>query len=404
MAEMADFAATSLGSPGRFQQLIAELVAQHDREVQLLQSENEQLREQIISVGIDYAHEETHGLKLEIEQLNEEVRRLRLGADRQEPCMEHPLREEATQVLRGPPTITIDCLEELPEVCQGEVEPENGLTRAAPETLESDESSKPKFSESPRESPDAPDAERESIRESVELNRVSLSRAVSHEDQVLVVRAIAYTVQLPGSALPGDWDPAEGKMVVTVKCGEMRGDIPIKAALQQEVPEETALPHQISNDVTWAAAWEEEGGDVLMHVPQSMLDKSIPFDLQTVGSAIRIGSGRMQLNCTRQQWILDCGGFLESEIHIEKATTPAGMRRTSQTTRARIIERLEKLFDVKDGAAKVVMPADLGLAMKNAALLNAKTSKRQSAKFESRLAQAPCHNYVTESNKFYHES
>lgn len=39
----------------------------------------------------------------------------------------------------------------------------------------------------------------------------------------------------------------------------------------------------------------------LLHVPQSMLDKSIPFDLETVGSAIRVGSGRMQLNCTRQQ-------------------------------------------------------------------------------------------------------
>ena len=29
-----------------------------DREVQLLKSENEQLQEQLISVGIDYAHED----------------------------------------------------------------------------------------------------------------------------------------------------------------------------------------------------------------------------------------------------------------------------------------------------------------------------------------------------------
>ena len=82
--------------------------------------------------------------------------------------------------------------------------------------------------------------------------------------------------------------------------------------------------------------------------------------------------------------------------------------------------RLEKLFDVKDGAAKVVMPADprigvnavfanhfdpflhranvaaatedLGRAIHNAGVLNAKSSKRQSTKFESRLAPVPCHN------------
>lgn len=381
---MADFAATSLGPPGRFQQLIEELVAQHDREVQLLKSENEQLQEQIISVGIDYAHEETHGLKLEIEQLNEEIRRLQRGGDPEERCMEHPLREEAAEMLSGPPTITVDCLEELPEVRQGEVEPESGRgasrTRVAPEPLELDENSKPRLSflnqgESPRESP-----ERESIRESVELNRsVSLSRAVSHEDQLVVVRAIAYAVQLPGSTLPGDWDPAEGKLVVTVNCGEMSGDIPMKA-------------------------WGEEGGEVLLHVPRSMLDKSIPFDVQTVGSAIRIGSGRMQLNCTRQQWILDCGGFLESEIHIEKATTPAGMRRTSITTRARIIERLEKLFDVKDGAAKVVMPADLGLAMHNATLLNTRSAKRQSAKFESRLAPEDLDEVMIELKRIHQKA
>ena len=37
---------------------------------------------------------------------------------------------------------------------------------------------------------------------------------------------------------------------------------------------------------------------------------------------------------------------------------------------------------------------DLGLAMRNAGVLNAKSSKRQSTKFESRLAPAPCHNFA----------
>ena len=39
----------------------------------------------------------------------------------------------------------------------------------------------------------------------------------------------------------------------------------------------------------------------LLHVPRSMLDKSIPFDVQTAGSAIHIASGMMQLNSERQQ-------------------------------------------------------------------------------------------------------
>jgi hypothetical protein len=39
----------------------------------------------------------------------------------------------------------------------------------------------------------------------------------------------------------------------------------------------------------------------VLHVPRSMLDKSIPFDVQTAGSAIHIASGMMQLNSERQQ-------------------------------------------------------------------------------------------------------
>ena len=45
---------------------------------------------------------------------------------------------------------------------------------------------------------------------------------------------------------------------------------------------------------------------------------------------------------------------------------------------------------------------DLGLAMRNAGVLNAKSSKRQSTKFESRLAPAPCHNFsLTASRELY---
>lgn len=104
------------------------------------------------------------------------------------------------------------------------------------------------------------------------LCRSDFARAASQ------VRAIAYTLQLPGSALPGlqlfavllassrysvrernttviqshnvarcckgcnrrlqataagEVDTAKGQMVVTVKCGEMTGDIPTAAALRQ---------------------------------------------------------------------------------------------------------------------------------------------------------------------------
>ena len=36
------------------------------------------------------------------------------------------------------------------------------------------------------------------------------------------------------STITGDWDAAEGTMVVTVKCGEMAGDIPCAAPLRQQ--------------------------------------------------------------------------------------------------------------------------------------------------------------------------
>lgn len=72
--------------------------------------------------------------------------------------------------------------------------------------------------------------------------------------------------------------------------------------------------------------------------------------------------------------------------------------------RGPIIERLEKLFDVKDGAAKVVMPADLGLAMHNATLLNTRSAKRQSAKFESRLAPEDLDEVMIELKRIHQKA
>eukprot|EP00435_Cladocopium_sp_Y103_P070688 s502_g35.t2 len=364
MAAMADLAAMSPGTPSRFQQLMTELLAEHDREVQLLKQQKEELQEQIIS--LDMAGREPEERELPELETNDEA-----APFLEEPSTEHPLRQEAKlDMLPGPPTVTVEYLPEWHQAkAEVEVEPASAArasspkrARLAPEPLEQDTFK-----------PSSPEGE------PVRLSQTS--------DQVEVVRAIAYTLRLPGSALSGEVDIAEGQMVVMVKCGEVTGDIPTAAALRQDGRQEAELPNQISSDETWATAWDNTGGEVLLHVPQSMLEKSIPFDVQTAGSAIRIASGTMQLNSERQQWMLDCGGFLESEIHVEKAKTPPGtMRRASTTTRARIVERLEKLFDVKDGAAKVVMPADLGLAMRNAGFLNAKSSKRQSTKFESRLA------------------
>jgi len=379
MAAMADLAAISPGTPSRFQQLMTELLAEHDREVQLLKQQKIELQEQIISLDMA-GHEREERELPELETSDEAAPFL------EEPSTEHPLRQEANlEMLPGPPTVTIECLPEGHHAkAEAEVEPASASrpsspararprARLAPEPLEPRETFKPSNPEG----------------EPVRLSQTS--------DQVEVVRAIAYTLQLPGSALPGEVDTAKGQMVVTVKCGEMTGDIPTAAALRQDGPQEAELPNQISSDETWATAWDNTGGEVVLHVPRSMLDKSIPFDVQTAGSAIHIASGMMQLNSERQQWTLNCGGFLESEIHVEKAKTPPGtMRRASTTTRARIVERLERLFDVKDGAAKVVMPADLGLAMRNAGVLNAKSSKRQSTKFESRLAPEDLDEVVIE--------
>eukprot|EP00438_Fugacium_kawagutii_P036645 Skav209271 [mRNA] locus=scaffold1552:197928:202505:+ [translate_table: standard] len=51
---------------------------------------------------------------------------------------------------------------------------------------------------------------------------LDLQRSTSPDDRIQTVRAIAYSIQLPGSALPGDLDPEtdDGKLVVSVKCGE----------------------------------------------------------------------------------------------------------------------------------------------------------------------------------------
>ncbi|CAL1168585.1 unnamed protein product, partial [Cladocopium goreaui] len=304
---MADLAAISPGTPSRFQQLMTELLAEHDREVQLLKQQKIELQEQIISLDMA-GHEREERELPELETSDEAAPFL------EEPSTEHPLRQEANlEMLPGPPTVTIECLPEGHHAkAEAEVEPASASrpsspararprARLAPEPLEPLETFKPSNPEG----------------EPVRLSQTS--------DQVEVVRAIAYTLQLPGSALPGEVDTAKGQMVVTVKCGEMTGDIPTAAALRQDGPQEAELPNQISSDETWATAWDNTGGEVLLHVPRSMLDKSIPFDVQTAGSAIHIASGMMQLNSERQQWTLDCGGFLESEIHVEKAKTPPGI-------------------------------------------------------------------------------
>lgn len=352
---------------GRFRHLIDELLAEHDREIQILKQENKLLHEQLNSVDITGCKEETERLQLEIRQLKEDINRPRPSQDSQELSVEElgPLREEATQNSQPePPKVMID----LPRPTE-DSESDQRQARIAPGPL-------------PDDSPQKADLETDRTPQA-ESHGSGLEPS---EHQVQIVRAIAYTMQIPSSALPGDLDPAELKLVVSVRCGEMFGDIPAPEIFQKEVVIDPDVPNQINNDVDFGMAWGEEGGDVLFHVPQAMLDSDFTFDVSTQGSGLHVGSGVMTLNCRRRQWSLDCGGFLEGEVHMEKATTPAGQRRTSTTTRARIIERLEKLFDVKDTKAKVIMPADLGLAMHNASKSNMSKKTKQSARFESRLA------------------
>ncbi|CAE7266542.1 HERC1 [Symbiodinium natans] len=172
------------------------------------------------------------------------------------------------------------------------------------------------------------------------------------------VRAIVYSLHgLPGSLLSGvETSTAKCKLVLKGESAEGCTDF---VPLQQEQPH---LPGQLSAPNAWTAVWEDMGTDVLIHVPNP-LPETLKIELQIQGHETAIAEGLVTLNAERRKWALFGGGEVDAEIAVEKAETPAGRRRES-TVKDRIVEKLERLFDVRDPMSKVVMPSDVSAAVK----------------------------------------
>lgn len=327
---------------GRFQELIEQLLAEHEEEVRCLKEENSALREQLLNpLSPDDSVQEPGSPKLQVELQDED----------EEP------RRDSSEVLRQ------------------EADETNPSPEAPAAVVKLGEASRSARIPPPLES----DGEDESG-ESKERGRSKEGAGVQ------TVRAIFHRLSaLPASALQGQ---IPARCSVVVKSGEMSGETKI-AALNEEMDADAdadaALPHAVSHDgeTTFKCDWGDNGADVLLYVPSAMLDEYMLVEIQCEGLGT-IATGQVKLNAHRQPWKLD-RGVLDAEIHLEKVTTPSGQRRTSTTTRARIVERLEKLFDVKDPSVKLVMSRDLGAAMDKASQIKSKTSKRQTARFESAL-------------------
>jgi len=185
------------------------------------------------------------------------------------------------------------------------------------------------------------------------------------------VRTMVYSLRnLPGSLLAGvEASAAKCKLVVKSDFNEGCTEF---VQLQQE---EASIPGQACTATAWSAVWDETGSDVLLHVSDP-LPEHLKIAIQIQGHETAIAEGLVTLNAARQKWTLFGGGEVDAEAVVEKAQTPAGRRRES-TVKDRIVEKLEKLFDVRDPLSKVVMPSDVSAAVK--AARNKRTSQLMSS-------------------------
>ncbi|CAK8993359.1 unnamed protein product [Durusdinium trenchii] len=341
--------------PGQFHELLQQLLAQHDEEVRLLKDQNAALQEQIISLSVA---EDGPSLKGRNSHHKGSERVSRVSIASKEFL---PNEEETYEVL--------EMEDEVESICAISEKPE------IDEQLQVDHQASTRSARS---------------RGSKESNR-----------NIAFVRTTVYGIgQVAAPALRGRPDDEPTKCTVTVTCGDFSGETK-PAMLQQEVLD---LPLQISDDWPWKAEWGETGADVLLCIPASMLEEYLEVDIDSdVGT---LASGRVKTNSLRQQWTLEGGGFMEAEVKVEKvnrATEKFRSRRASTTTRFRIIERLEKLFNVKDPKVKVVMGRDLSSAMQKASSTgkSTRTSTRQTTRFEITLGPEELDEVVLELKRIY---
>ncbi|CAJ1383990.1 unnamed protein product [Effrenium voratum] len=145
-----------------------------------------------------------------------------------------------------------------------------------------------------------------------------------------------------------------------------------------ELSKEEGIPGALQEE-TWDAVWDRDAGALSCTIPADR-EPLVPIELFLEGQTSAAASCRVPLG-ERRHCNFDNGGFLDAEVKLQSelgqvepppVVAPSVVRGQppqqklgvhSSTDGVPLSIRLEELFNVTDVSSKVVMPADLYLAM-----------------------------------------
>lgn len=167
---------------------------------------------------------------------------------------------------------------------------------------------------------------------------------------------------LPGHLVRGI-DLAEATCSVIVHSDLDEGETEEADLRLEQEGGDCDLPGQIDQEVTLQAEWSADGSDVCVRVPDDPLPEVIRIEVRISGTEHPAPCATLTLNAGRQQWVLDCGGYLDAEALVQRERVGKALFRGS-TVRDRLVERLERQFAMRSSEGKMVRPRDLYMAVK----------------------------------------